>query len=741
MPKYVITSPDGKKYEVTAPEGASQNDVLAFVMSQHQDAPAQPQAQIEEPSLMVGIGKGMNDVARGLGDLVGKPNWTGIEPYAKADEKINSSAIGSIGQVMGNMAATAPAMLIPGANSLLGSAAIGAGTSALTTEGNADKRLEAGAMGGVLGGAGSLIPYAAKLIAKTFAPFGSTKQKEAIIGRMLNKITEENAPDIIARLEGAQPLIAGSNPTAAEVANSGGIAAIQRFAAAANPEKFAHRDMENAAARYKALQDIAGDESKLQAAIQNRSLATGDDYTAIHDLMVQSSPDLERILKTDAGKQAISNARKIAENEYRQFGERMPGMMSDVEKSDFLQASAQQPNKQPSTHWTRQPVNVERDNLLTAIRKKGGINKNMAQETYGNRIWEDLPAGLFRNDGGHSLDDMITMLAEDGYVSETLMPKDLVKMLYDGADNSFSASKQSYDDVFERPMTESDFQASQMDRLISALEKQNERKNTPKPKQETSPYESFYYGKDLHNIQRSLGAMAGDINTDPVMRHSIGNVLNDYKSILERDIPGLLTVNQRYAELSKPINQMQVGQELLNKLGGALTQHGASASEMSSRYATALNDVRGNLVKNATGGIKKDLEDVMTPEQMTTLKNIAEELARKKNANDLGRGAGSNTFQNFSMNGLAEAAGIPSSVSGLLQVLPPVNMAKSLASKLYEAPEKEMRGLLADALLTPSETARLMKKGQKKTTLDKLNNKKQYGGLLGIGLTNTYQNQ
>lgn len=31
MPKYKITGPDGKSYVVNAPEGASQDDVLAYV--------------------------------------------------------------------------------------------------------------------------------------------------------------------------------------------------------------------------------------------------------------------------------------------------------------------------------------------------------------------------------------------------------------------------------------------------------------------------------------------------------------------------------------------------------------------------------------------------------------------------------------------------------------------------------------------------------------------------------------
>jgi hypothetical protein len=741
MPKYIITSPDGKKYEVTAPDGASQDEVMNFVMSQHAPQKAEPeQSKLDDPSLLVGIGKGMNDVARGLGDLVGKPNWTGIEPDKRADAAINDSAVGSIGQMVGNIAATAPAMMIPGANTLLGGAAIGAGTGALTTEGNAGQRLESGAIGGVAGAAGSLIPYAANLVAKTFAPFGSAAQKEKIVGRMLNKITEDNAPDIIARLEGAKSLVPGSKPTAAEVAESGGIASMQRFVAAANPENYAYRDAENKAARMSALQGIAGDEAKLQAAKNARSSATSDKYSMIHDQFIQSSPDLERILNTDAGKSAVANAKKLAANEYRQFGEKTP-MLPTGEIADEMTAPIG--TRGIPTHWTQQPINYERDNMLTAIRKLGGINKDLAQQTYGNEMWRDgLGNGLFRNQGGMSLDDMAMRLHEHGYIDAIdANPNDLAKALYRGHGNDmFSNGKQSFDNVYDAPEpSEKDLLMERLGRLTDALEN----KNAPKPETpKKSPYETSYYGRDLHNIQRSLGAMAGDKNLDPVLRHSIGNVFGDYKGVLEQNIPELLAVNKQYEELSRPINQMQVGQELVNKLGGSLTQHGAIGSEMANRYATALNDVKGNLVKNSTGGIKKDLKDVMNPDQMDTLENIAKDLARAKNANDLGRGAGSNTAQNFAMNGIAEAAGIPSMVSGLLQALPPtravLGVGKSVASKIYEAPEREMRGLLADAMLDPKETARLMKQAQKKGLLE---GKGKYSGLLGIGMGNTYSQQ
>lgn len=601
MPKYVITSPDGKKYEITAPDGASQDDVLNFVMSQHQPEPEKQ--KLEEPSFLVGVGKGMNDVARGLGDLVGHPNWTGIEPDKRADKEINDKA--PIGQMVGNMAATAPTMLIPGANTLAGGALIGAGTSALTTEGNAEKRLESGAMGGIAGGVGSLIPYAANLVAKTFAPFGSTKQKEAIVGRMINKITEKNAPDIIARLESAKPLVEGTKPTAAEVANSGGIAAMQRFVASANPENYAYRDVENKAARYAALQGIAGDEEKMQAALKARSDAVEPLYQSASRKVVQSDAQLKDIL------------------------DRLPnGTMQTAKDISRM-------NKQPFQFGKDVPAHQIDTGML---------------DQFGRPIMRDIPAQ---------------------YSSISGQGIDLLKKAIDDTVN-------------------------------------------------TNPTASI--GKNAKNA--GLG------------------VKEDLLNWADAKIPEYAQARELFQEHSRPINQMQVGQELLNKLGGSLTQHGASASEMANRYATALNDVKGNLVKNATGGIKRDLKDVMTPEQMDVLNGVAQDLARVKNSNDLGRGAGSNTAQNFAMNGIAEAAGIPTMLSGLLQALPPTRAAmgvgKSVASKIYDAPEREMRGLLADAMLDPKETARLMKMAQKKGLLE---GKGKYSGLLGIGAADTYSQQ
>lgn len=56
MPKYRITAPTGESYEVTAPDGATQDQVMAYVQSQHAQAsspaPAQDTPAQSDPSLM-----------------------------------------------------------------------------------------------------------------------------------------------------------------------------------------------------------------------------------------------------------------------------------------------------------------------------------------------------------------------------------------------------------------------------------------------------------------------------------------------------------------------------------------------------------------------------------------------------------------------------------------------------------------------------------------------------------------
>jgi hypothetical protein len=64
MTQWIITSPDGTKYRVTAPEGASQADVIARVQREHSKQPAKP-AEPTKPAEPSTIGTGLAGLTQG----------------------------------------------------------------------------------------------------------------------------------------------------------------------------------------------------------------------------------------------------------------------------------------------------------------------------------------------------------------------------------------------------------------------------------------------------------------------------------------------------------------------------------------------------------------------------------------------------------------------------------------------------------------------------------------------------
>jgi hypothetical protein len=78
MPKFRITGPDGQSYEISAPDGASEQDVLAYAQRNYKmaAAPAKPQAVPETPgmleSLGMGAGKGFGSSMLTLQKYAGK---------------------------------------------------------------------------------------------------------------------------------------------------------------------------------------------------------------------------------------------------------------------------------------------------------------------------------------------------------------------------------------------------------------------------------------------------------------------------------------------------------------------------------------------------------------------------------------------------------------------------------------------------------------------------------------------
>jgi hypothetical protein len=187
------------------------------------------------------------------------------------------------------------------------------------------------------------------------------------------------------------------------------------------------------------------------------------------------------------------------------------------------------------------------------------------------------------------------------------------------------------------------------------------------------------FGKDIGDPMQSLEglhyiklAIDSQLNK-PVANTSLGSysdaALKSTKARLmdaivgTENAPGISPMYgsavKQYAEMSKPINQMQVGRSLMDTLVGEATKYGANPKQQAEAYFRALKNAPA-LIKKETG-MSMPLERIMTPEQMATLRKIGEDLARKVDAENLGRGVGSDTAQklargNIASNMMAEAA-------------------------------------------------------------------------------------
>jgi hypothetical protein len=106
---------------------------------------------------LAGAGKAYMDIGRGIKQLTGNLSREQVDERKAMDAPLMSTTSGKIGNIGGNVVIAAPAMFVPGANSYLGAAAIGAGLGALTPVGTNDSRTMNMALGAGGAMAGRLV--------------------------------------------------------------------------------------------------------------------------------------------------------------------------------------------------------------------------------------------------------------------------------------------------------------------------------------------------------------------------------------------------------------------------------------------------------------------------------------------------------------------------------------------------------------------------------------------------------
>lgn len=184
--------------------------------------------------------------------------------------------------------------------------------------------------------------------------------------------------------------------------------------------------------------------------------------------------------------------------------------------------------------------------------------------------------------------------------------------------------------------------------------------------------------------------------------------LNNIKERLVRAIPGYEQAQKAFARESAPVNQMQVGQFLEQKLTPALDD---AAKQRATVFAGAVREAP-QTIKRATDGSARfeKLTDVLTPDQMTVVNSIRDDLARGARFETLaskGREAAPDAIRLATEN-LEKAAG--GRVPGMLER--GVMLANALITRLEGKINKQLASEIAAEMLNPPDVAKAMMSAQ-----------------------------
>ena len=162
---------------------------------------------------------------------------------------------------------------------------------------------------------------------------------------------------------------------------------------------------------------------------------------------------------------------------------------------------------------------------------------------------------------------------------------------------------------------------------------------------------------------------------------------------IETVSPEYKTARVTFERLSKPVEQLESIANLAKK---------SISPENEKIYISRFSNDLQKLID----------EGKLSNRQIERLTTIKDDLARSKFAQEAGRGVGSDTMQKLAYSNMIQKAGIPtalgnSSATGFLG-----NLASRTGDVMYGRANREMAQKLAESLLSPEETLRLMRAGR-----------------------------
>ena len=213
-------------------------------------------------------------------------------------------------------------------------------------------------------------------------------------------------------------------------------------------------------------------------------------------------------------------------------------------------------------------------------------------------------------------------------------------------------------------------------------------------------------GEGAHLVKLALDdASTPAAGATPLGKNAI-NAINSAKSTylnwVENKVPAYKTARETFADQSKPINQMQVGQFLEGKLTPALGED--TAKLRAGQFVTALEQAPQTL-KKATGQPRfTQLEEILTPDQMKVVNDVRADLERQARTEYLAKqGAGSMDIEKIAGR-MAEGVKAPHIMSRI------VTTANDIIGRLAGKMDKKLAIEIATEMLDPKLAAQALEK-------------------------------
>lgn len=325
-----------------AGDSASVRKLAAYLKQAEQSSAPKAQQPGPDPTegmsgfdkFRAGFGKAFVDIGRGVGQLVGAVSQEDIDEAKRLDAPLMRTGAGTAGNVAGNVAAAIPTVAIPGAATLRGAAALGAGMGALQPVASGESRTENTLIGGAAGPAGVLLGRGGaaaykggKALVEPLTDAGRTR----IAGRTLERFGV-GAADVAGATN--KPTVTGARTTLAEQIQNPdaatGAARLQDSLRSLDPDvarKMTAREVENNAARVGTLRDMAGEGGARDFAEAMRNGTAKELYGKafaakmnVSALSPAERGEITKLMKVPAIQSAMVAAREIAANKGVKLG-------------------------------------------------------------------------------------------------------------------------------------------------------------------------------------------------------------------------------------------------------------------------------------------------------------------------------------------------------------------------------------------------------------------------------------